>query len=214
MSMGGTAYASEAACDEQEPARKAVIDRLRSVSIASIASSGNEGLTDLITAPGCISSVISVGATTKAGEVATFSNSADFLSLLAPGRSIRTSDVDSSYAIVSGSSMSAPHVAGAWAILRHATPVSNISQILLTLQTTGMPIVDDRNGVTVSEIRLMAAIDSLKEQENYEPTDARGIPLPLPASDDSCGLVGLEMLLPLLLVRALRRRRGHGSQNH
>ena len=60
---------------------KAPIDNLRAAGIAS----GNSGFTNALSYPACISSAVSVGATTKGDVVASFSNSASFLSLLAPG---------------------------------------------------------------------------------------------------------------------------------
>ncbi|MEZ4618427.1 MAG: hypothetical protein R2867_23335 [Caldilineaceae bacterium] len=48
--------------------RKAAIDNLRSVGIATIAAAGNEGHTNGISAPACISSVVSVGATYDAND--------------------------------------------------------------------------------------------------------------------------------------------------
>ena len=81
-------------CDSNNAARKAMIDQLRSVGIATIVASGNEGTPNAISAPACISSAVSVGSVddgsfgTVANEVSEFSNGAPFLSLLAPGRYI------------------------------------------------------------------------------------------------------------------------------
>ena len=43
MSLGGGRYYSN--CDAEQSARKAVIDNLRSVGIATVISSGNSGYT-------------------------------------------------------------------------------------------------------------------------------------------------------------------------
>ena len=50
-------------CDNANSARKAAVDNLRAVGIATISSSGNEESSTGIGAPACISSVVSVGST-------------------------------------------------------------------------------------------------------------------------------------------------------
>jgi subtilisin family serine protease len=72
-------------CDDSLPRFKASIDKLRAAGIATIAASGNNFLPNSLAAPACISTAISVGATTKSDTVAGYSNSASFLNLLAPG---------------------------------------------------------------------------------------------------------------------------------
>jgi subtilisin len=87
MSLGGGRFFSN--CDTQP--HKAIIDNLRSAGIATVIASGNNGFTDSMGSPGCISSAVSVGSTTKFDTLSSFSNSASFLSLLAPGSSINSS---------------------------------------------------------------------------------------------------------------------------
>jgi subtilisin family serine protease len=81
MSLGGGAFT--AVCDSDS--RRTPIDALRRLKVATVVAAGNGGLTNALSAPACISSTVSVGATTKADRVADYSNSASFLSLLAPG---------------------------------------------------------------------------------------------------------------------------------
>src|SRR2546427_1682698 len=81
MSLGGGSFS--ATCDDQE--YKPFIDNLRSVGIATVVASGNDGSTSELSAPACVSTAVSVGATTKDDQVADFSNVAPFLSLFAPG---------------------------------------------------------------------------------------------------------------------------------
>ena len=42
--------------------------------------------------------------------------------------------------------MAAPHVAGAWALLRQKMPNANVATLLALLQATGVPIIDNRPG--------------------------------------------------------------------
>src|SRR5215468_320690 len=140
MSLGGGLFG--AACDD-EP-YKPFIDNLRAVGIATVVASGNDGATAQLSAPACVSSAVSVSATTKDDQVASYSNVAPFLSLFAPGDEIISSYPDSQFAIASGTSMAAPHVAGAWAILKQAAPTASVDEILQSLASTGVMITDPR----------------------------------------------------------------------
>ena len=155
MSLGGGSYTS--ACDNATTnlaAMKAVIDNLRSVGIAVIIASGNGSQTNAISAPSCISTAISVGATTDADAVASFSNSASMLDLLAPGVTITAPIPGSSYGTWEGTSMATPHVAGAWALLSEAYPYASVTEILQMLKATGTYIYDAKSGVSTARINI------------------------------------------------------------
>lgn len=137
--------------------RKPIVDMLRAAGIATIASSGNDGFTNAMGAPACISTVVSVAATTKSDAVSSFSNVASFLSLFAPGSAITSSVPGGSFAAFSGTSMAAPHVAGAFAILKQAVPGASVSQMLQALQASGHPITDV-TGLTKPRIQIDAAL--------------------------------------------------------
>ena len=70
LSLGGSGYeyTSQAQCDSERTSTKAAIDNLRSARIATIVSSGNDGFSNGLSEPACISSAISVGATTKTDQ--------------------------------------------------------------------------------------------------------------------------------------------------
>lgn len=161
LSLGGGAYTSN--CDQIAPwdRYKISVDTLRAQGIATVVASGNDGLTDAISAPACISTAISVGATTKSDTVASYSNSASFLNLLAPGGDgsggsggIYSSVPGGGFAYLSGTSMAAPHVAGAFAILKQQSPTANVSDISSILQSNGVPVIDPRNNITKPRIRV------------------------------------------------------------
>lgn len=157
MSLGGGYYTDY--CDSNP--LKAAIDNLRSVEIATIIVTGNENYTDGINQPACISSAIAVGATQDDDTIAGFSNSSEMVDLLAPGVGVNSSIPDNTYAIKDGTSMAAPHVAGAWALLKQADPAATVDDILAVLQNTGAPVTDTRNGVTKPRIQVDAALSHL-----------------------------------------------------
>ena len=161
MSLGGGLYSSTAACDAGDPATKSIIDTLRSVGIAVVVAAGNNGSSTGLSSPGCLSSAISVGSTTNAPSadaISSFSNSAPFLSLLAPGESIVSSVPGGSFQSWMGTSMATPHVAGAWAVLKQMNPGATVDQVLNALVTTGKLITDPRNGITKPRIDVAGAL--------------------------------------------------------
>lgn len=183
LSLGGDAYPY--VCDVDFPIYKTAIDNLRSVGIATVIASGNEYYSTAISAPACVSSAVSVGSTrdgsgyaTPVDAVSPFSNSASFLSLLAPGEIIYSSYPGGSYVPISGTSMATPHVTSAWAILKQRMPVSTVEQILAALTNTGVPIYDSRNGITKPRIRINAALYQFPPFIYYLPFVAKDATLP------------------------------------
>jgi len=160
LSLGGGKFTSP--CDTDP--RKAVIDRLRSAGIATIVASGNDGYTDGIGTPSCISSAISVGSTDDNDNVSIFSNSADFLDLLAPGDQIRSSiPGGSNLGYKSGTSMATPHVAGTWAVMKSNNPTATVQEVLDTLKDKGIEITDFRNGLDFKRIEVYTATLAIPE---------------------------------------------------
>lgn len=162
MSLGGGAYTSQSACDADNTPTKAAIDQLRSVGIATIIASGNNGYYNGISAPGCISSAVSVGATlNSSNSVASYSNSASFLDLLAPGSTIMSSVPLNTYDSYNGTSMATPHVAGCWSVLKSAKPAATPDEIENALKSTGVPVTDTKSGIITPRIDCKAAQDLL-----------------------------------------------------
>ena len=159
MSLGGGSF--NTVCDNQP--LKPIIDQLKSVGIATIIASGNNGFSNSISAPACISSAISVGSTTKNDSVSSFSNSAAILDLLAPGSNIISSILNDGFAAKSGTSMATPHVAGAWALAKEKSPNATVQETLDVLKNTGSLVSDNRNGLTFPRIQLDDAVHVIPE---------------------------------------------------
>ena len=155
---GGKPYAKP--CDDDP--RKSIIAKLYSAGIAVIASAGNNGYVKAIGAPACISEAISVGAVDNHDTIQPFSNSSDQLDFFAPGFAINSSIPGQQFCRMSGTSMAAPHVAGAWAIMRSKYPHASISEISDLLKSTGSILTDVRNNIKVSRIQVDFAASELQ----------------------------------------------------
>jgi subtilisin family serine protease len=141
----------------------------RASGIVPTVAAGNDGHPEALAAPACAPAAVSVGAVydgaygpidfggckdgaTSADRVACFSNSAPFLSLLAPGAIITAGGYS-----MAGTSQAAPHVAGAIAVLRAAFPAETANQLIARLQRSATSVVDPRNGRALPRLDLAAA---------------------------------------------------------
>lgn len=154
LSLGGGA--NMGACDEDP--RKVVIDMLRDKGVATVAAAGNAGLNGAINAPACISSAIAVGATNDGTTVASFSNFASFMDVMAPGVSIRAAQAGGSLVTRSGTSMATPHVAGAFAVIRSAFPDATVDEILEAITDSGVFVSRATQNIELPRIQVHGAI--------------------------------------------------------
>jgi hypothetical protein len=152
MSLGGGRYFDQATCDADNSATKAAVDNLRSFDIATVVAAGNDGWKDSISWPGCLSSAVSVGATTDADAIASFSNIYPQIDLLAPGVDIVSSVPGGGVESYNGTSMATPLVAGAWAVLKQVAPSAGVDVILAALQNTATPVDDLRSGGSATDL--------------------------------------------------------------
>ncbi len=183
MSLGVPSLGFNSDCDWYSPAIAAAIDLLASADIAVVVSSGNDGFRSGVSLPACMSNAIAVGATNDLTDaVAAFSNSGALLDLLAPGEWITSAWYPPRwFNTLQGTSMAAPHVAGAFALIRAAISDANTEEILDALQNNGEPVRDYRNGITRTRIDSFAAADAIAPYSDMLQIRAR-FQLPFPIS--------------------------------
>lgn len=178
LSIGGGGYTGY--CDSTATTSYAAwINKLRSdYQIPVVVSSGNDNYYNGVSSPACNSTAISVGNTTLAsgvdavyGGVTGGSNSNSTLDLLAPGTDIcsavpKVIDADGSadgwQCGWIGTSMAAPQVAGAIAILTQKRPTATVADFQAALSrsgsTGGVAVTDSRNNITRTRINVANAV--------------------------------------------------------
>lgn len=109
------------------------------------------------------SAFISVGATDQLDARADWSNYGDFIDLVAPGVSIYTTSTANQYAYASGTSLSAPTVAGSIALLYGAKPDSTVSEIKTALFTSAVDLgtAGDDSSYGNGRINVKRALENL-----------------------------------------------------
>lgn len=147
-------------CDEDDTMVEAA-NNAREYGILVVGASGNNGSISGIGSPACGSNVTSVSATSKLDTIpSTLSNRNNLTDLMAPGVGINSTvlSVNGTYKELSGTSQSAPHVAGVAALMKQANNSLTPAEIENLLKKTGKPIYDSTTGLTFPRVDALKAV--------------------------------------------------------
>ncbi|GGJ88365.1 serine protease [Lentibacillus kapialis] len=156
MSLGGP---------KDVPELYEAVKRAIDSGIPVVCAAGNEGddrpETDEYAFPGAYNEVIQVGAINYNREIAPFSNTNNEIDIVAPGVDILSTYTEQKYARLSGTSMSAPHVSGALALVtsiaetqfdRKLTEGELYAQLVKRTVPLGYPKSAEGNGLIALDI--------------------------------------------------------------
>jgi Ca2+-binding RTX toxin-like protein len=160
------------ACDAENgdfAATQALAASLQSLGVAVVAAAGNDS-GDGVSYPACLTSVFAVSATNNSSNPSGTTNAGTLTDWWAPGVGIDAAlPGTNAHGSRSGTSTAAPHVTGAFALLRqcvdgNGVQISNISAVS-RLNATGANVTVD--GVTRKRINVLAAATGLVNNNDF-----------------------------------------------
>ena len=151
-------YAIELQCDlaclslgspNESPLLHEAIRNASRSGMVIVAAAGNDG--GRVNYPAAFEETVAVGAVDRHGEICPFSSRGEEIICAAPGQDIQSTWLAGGYAVVSGTSMAAPFVAGVLALYigslgRRATPQEVLTALEATSSDAGVPGRDELYG--------------------------------------------------------------------
>ncbi|HKU39818.1 MAG TPA: S8 family serine peptidase [Polyangiales bacterium] len=177
-----------AECDRRSPVLARAIKNLRAMGVSVISASGNSGSSTQLTAPGCFTGVLTAGATydadvgaappssdsfrsaidqsfaacrdatTQAGQIACYTNTAARVDVLAPGGPMLTLSREGGTTTRWGTSFAAAALSGVAAMLKQCNPKLDPDRLAAALTSTGEQHMDPRSGRSFPFIRVPEAV--------------------------------------------------------
>jgi subtilisin family serine protease len=145
-----------------------IVEKLNKAKIAVVAASGDAEKSDAISFPSCVQGVVSVGSSGKHHNPQIFTdtlpsttNLAPFMHLVAPGDKVRTF-----FGNISGSSVGAAHVAGAFALLRSWKPNLTVEQIVEGLVCGGDYVTRAAPAPIKPRVNVARALEFIRNPKN------------------------------------------------
>jgi subtilisin family serine protease len=135
------------------------VDSAWSAGLIVVAAAGNSGGAGL-SYPAAYPHCISVAAVDSSGTLAGFSNYGSSVDIAAPGVSIASTYKGSGYALMSGTSMATPHVAGVAALIWAYAPGASNQKVRNRLQGSATISVTTPDGSALKVVDAYAGVTS------------------------------------------------------
>ncbi len=154
--------------------------------VVMVAAAGNEGCSDCVIFPASADETIAVSATDENDELASFSSTGPEIDLAAPGLDVLTTLTDDRYGYASGTSLAAPHVSAAAAVVI-ASGVTDRQEVRqrLTEAADDIGLSDDQQGA--GRLNVANAVESDSEDDEEDETIAESVAVTTEAATDITG---------------------------
>lgn len=157
MSVGSIGAAQDV-CDRFFAGPATAISNLQETGVSTVVAAGNSGAFG-VAAPACIEGAVSVGNITDNEELNPASNRHPNIDIYAPGTNIGSSSSGNRYAIATGTSMSAPAVSGALAVLGARFEENTAAENELILKQIALPFDYEAGGQIYQGLSLRLCQD-------------------------------------------------------
>lgn len=195
ISLGGGEFSGP--CDAENTAYASAVDTAVGAGIMVVTAAGNNGYPDALNAPACLSRATAVGSAWDVDPgfipyrfclddgcerwcddsykwqrtVACYSNSNPFLDLIAPSEYLRAAEAGGITVDFGGTSGAAAYVTGAAALIDEALGGSDPTTTTFLLASTGVPSMDDKNGLIRPVLDLASAVEAASRVSVSPETD-------------------------------------------
>jgi hypothetical protein len=199
---------SNDSCDDDpndcgpDPDEQAAVEYAQAHNVVVVAAAGNDGSSEP-TYPASYPGVLSVAASNDNGVVQGFSQYGSAANIAAPGLDVLSTWENNDYAILTGTSMAAPHVAAAAALVIAADPAISAPQVVHLLEstataTTGGDPIDGGELDAGAAVQAAASTPVSQIGVGYDEVGADGSVYSSDASPNYGSLTGVSLSRPVV----------------